>query len=92
MNRNYDYYCNNRDSGNNLLLDIQRISFAIDELRLFLDTHPCCKEARVLFNEYVEKRKELVERYNKEVTPLGGYVQQENDDEWQWNDCAFGWR
>ena len=40
-----------------LMREIQSISFCMDELRLFIDTHPDCSEAIALFNEYAEKRK-----------------------------------
>lgn len=74
-----DNCCNNE----NLLLEIQQISFAMDELRLFIDTHPDCNEAIALFNEYAEKRNELVCRYNSEIMPLSGYAA-EQSGKWRW--------
>lgn len=68
---------------NELLLQIQQISFAMDELRLFIDTHPGCDEAITLFNEYAEKRNELVCRYNSDVMPLSGYAR-EQSGKWRW--------
>lgn len=68
---------------NGLLLEIQKISFAMDELRLYIDTHPSNDEAIALFNEYAIKRKELVEKYNTEIAPLGGY-DAECGNEWRW--------
>lgn len=68
---------------NTLLLEIQRVSFAMDELRLFIDTHPDCTEAIALFNEYAEKRNELVCRYNSEIMPLSGYAA-EQSGKWRW--------
>lgn len=36
---------------NKLLLYISQVSFAIDELVLFLDTHPCDKDALAYYQE-----------------------------------------
>ena len=73
-----------------LMREIQSVSFCMDELRLFLDTHPCNKEALALFNEYAEKRKELVARHNEETGPLGGY-DEECTDCWRWG-TNIAWR
>ena len=74
----------------NLMRQIQAVSFAMDELRLFIDTHPCNTEAIALFNKYAAERKELIERYNDEVSPIGGYCP-ENGDSWRWG-CDTAWR
>ncbi len=66
-----------------IMRELQCVSFAMDELRLFIDTHPDCAEAKALFNEYAEKRKELKHRYNAEISPLGGYDAEETDC-WRW--------
>ena len=68
-----------------LMRELQSVCFCMDELRLFLDTHPDCAEALTLFNEYAEKRKELVKHYNAEISPLGGY-NSEDTDHWRWAD------
>lgn len=66
-----------------LMLEIQQVSFAMDELRLFIDTHPDNKEAIGLFNDYSAKRRELLERYNNDVAPMSGYCP-EVSDSWRW--------
>ena len=68
-----------------LMRELQSVSFCMDELRLYLDTHPGCTEALSLFNEYAVKRKELVARYNAEISALGGYDAEESDC-WRWAD------
>lgn len=70
---------------NELMRQIQAVSFAMDDLRLFLDTHPDCTQARELFNKYALERKELTDRYDREVSPLGGYCP-EIGDSWRWVD------
>lgn len=72
-----------------VMRELQCVSFAMDELRLFIDTHPDCSEAIALFNEYAAKRKELVSRHNEEISPLGGY-DAEDTDCWRWvNNSAW---
>ena len=68
---------------NPILFEIQQISFAMDELRLYIDTHPNCEEAITLFNEYAEKRNELVCSYNSETMPISGYAI-EQSGKWRW--------
>ena len=66
-----------------IMRELQCVSFAMDELRLFIDTHPDCAEARELFTKYALERKELTERYNNEISPMGGYCPEESDS-WRW--------
>ena len=44
---------------NDLLTHINHVSFAVDEVKLYLDTHPCDREALSYFpgNEPPEKRR-----------------------------------
>lgn len=73
-----------------LMRQIQAVSFAMDDLRLFLDTHPDCVEAREMFNKYAFERKDLVERYATEASPMGGYCPEETDC-WRWV-CNSAWK
>ncbi|MBE6685873.1 MAG: spore coat protein CotJB [Ruminococcaceae bacterium] len=85
MLRYEDCRCNGDTA---LLLQIQQISFAMDELRLFIDTHPACEEAISLFNEYAEQRNELVCRYNSDVMPISGYAT-EQSGKWRWGKAGM---
>ena len=66
-----------------MMRQIQAVSFAMDDLRLFLDTHPSCSQAMELFNKYALERKELIARYNSEVSPMCGYCPEETEG-WRW--------
>ena len=48
-----------------LLREINEVSFAVDDAQLFLDTHPCDEEAMMYFQEYSQKRNELLKKYSK---------------------------
>ena len=44
----------------NLLAYITQVSFAMDDTVLFLDTHPCDKDALCYYNKLKKERKEAV--------------------------------
>lgn len=72
------------------LNEINKISFAIDELRLYLDTHPCNRRALDLFNCYVKEREGLVCAYEAAYGPLFGYSMN-NECGWQWTEAPMPW-
>ena len=41
---------------NELLTHINHVSFAVDEVKLYLDTHPCDREALSYFQEMSRQR------------------------------------
>ena len=59
-----------QDSQKQLKKFIDEVSFAIDDLVLFLDTHPCDEEALACYKEYRKMRKEAMEVYAKKYGPL----------------------
>lgn len=70
---------------------IGAVSFAMDELRLFLDTHPDCAEALSLFNEYKTLRHELVARYTAAFGSIDSYYPN-SENGWEWNDGPMPWQ
>ena len=50
---------------NDLLRELNEVSFAVDETKLYLNTHPCDEEALICFQEYIQKRNELMKKYSK---------------------------
>lgn len=76
---------NNQNTNRRELFDnIGAISFALDDLRLFLDTHPDCAEALSLFTEYMTLRHELMAKYTTEFGPIDSYYPG-TDNGWTWN-------
>ncbi|MBE6636747.1 MAG: spore coat protein CotJB [Ruminococcaceae bacterium] len=69
---------------------IGSVSFAMDELRLFLDTHPDCAEALSLFSEYSNARHELLVRYTQTFGPLDSYTPG-TENGWTWNCGPMPW-
>lgn len=50
--------------------ELGAVSFAINDLTLYLDTHPTCQQGLTLFKELVAKRLELLAGYAREYNPL----------------------
>lgn len=80
----------NRTEQGNILLEIDQISFVLDELRLFLDTHPSDASALALFDENMRKREELVNTYTQKYGPLNAYYININDT-WDWTNSPMPW-
>lgn len=53
-----------------LFKKINAVSFAIDDVKLYLDTHPCDKQALVYYEAYKKLRKQYIEEYTECFGPL----------------------
>lgn len=69
---------------------IRRYSFAVDEARLFLDSHPECKDAIRFYEKNLEAYKNAVEDYERRFAPIGksGAI---SDGKWVWNTTPWPW-
>ena len=63
---------------------INQISFAVDDVKLFLDTHPENQKALDYFQKYKEKRMEALKEYAEVYGPLTVDTVSENSDCWNW--------
>lgn len=63
------------------LLEIQKVSFYLIDLNLFLDTHPDDENAKLLKKQMQEKYKELKEKFAFEYFPLTIACEGEASDE-----------
>lgn len=52
------------------MLELQKVSFVLDDLRLYLDTHPEEPEGLAVFKKALEKRKELKRNFAMKFYPL----------------------
>lgn len=72
-----------------LLREIQAVKFALIETKLFLDTHPCDREALEYYRCKKEKLDELLECWEK-VCPR---ICRDNDEyRWAWVDTPWPWQ
>lgn len=79
-----------RGEQNSILSEICEISFAMDELRLFLDTHENDTEALALFDENMRKREELINIYTRKYGPFSSYNVNISDT-WDWTKAPMPW-
>lgn len=69
---------------------IDQASFAIDDCKLFLDTHPYCREALDYYEEMKRIRKQAWKEYTRNYGPLSAY-DVTPDNEWMWNQQPWPW-
>lgn len=87
-----------------MLQEINEISFAVNDLNLYLDTHPLDQEALAMFGDAMKKRKQLLESYAKEYEPLtmdcvcpdtnnetGTYTKYPGQKHFTWSDGPLPW-
>lgn len=78
---------NNRER---LMRRLQICDFTLTEVGLFLDTHPCDKEALAYYNKYLAMKKEALREY----TAKYGTVNRDflkSDTTWDWVDEPWPW-
>lgn len=71
-----------------LLKEIQSLYFAINELALYLNTHPTDDKALCLHQEYANQLNLLKEKYEKAFGPLTLYCPCE---QWNWLKNPWPW-
>ncbi len=80
-----------------LLLQIQKVSFVVDDVRLYMDTHPKDRQGLALLKAMVQRRKALLKEYALEFYPLTmdcmADIYEENPDSdcycWQEGPCPW---
>ena len=75
---------------NCLKQELTELSFALDELRLFLDTHPEDQEALESYSRLQKQRENAVASYQTCHGPLAFY-QKTGYERWSWTEQPFPW-
>ncbi|WP_066712113.1 spore coat protein CotJB [Clostridium sp. Marseille-P299] len=70
---------------------ITEVSFYLDDLRLFLDTHPCDREALAVYAEFQKRREALLKEYEEVYGPLRWYGYNNSCDIWNWTQYPWPW-
>ena len=74
----------------NLMLDIQRYAFAMNDLNLYLNTHPSDGVAMNLFVSYKNAYETKLNEYQRKYGPI--CVKDTGvDTYWQWNKAPWPW-
>ncbi|MGN1298862.1 MAG: spore coat protein CotJB [Candidatus Scatovivens sp.] len=71
-----------------LLMKIMQYKFSVNDISLYLDTHPNDRNALRLHNEYVRTLKKLEESYEEKFGPLTFETEM---DSWQWIEDKWPW-
>lgn len=74
----------------NLMMEIYKYGFIVDDLKLYLDTHPEDSKALECFNEARENYENAVKNYTKLYGPLLVSMY-EPDCKWNWNKGPMPW-
>ncbi|MDO5127249.1 MAG: spore coat protein CotJB [Eubacteriales bacterium] len=69
---------------------ITKFSFMLDDIVLYLDTHPDCKEAIEAYNHYKMLRQEAICEYTKMYGPICKY-NVDTDNCWDWINRPWPW-
>lgn len=69
---------------------IQELGFALDDVVLYLDTHPQDEEALIYYEKYKKMYRDATHEYEKYYGPLvNESVNTENG--WSWVDAPWPW-
>ena len=76
-----------------LLNRINEVSFAVNDMQLYLDTHPDSRRALRYMERHQEERKALLNAYARRFGPLTMDSAVMSDDEtWKWSQQPFPWQ
>lgn len=73
-----------------LMRELSAYDFVLDELTLYLDSHPNDKNALKMFSQASQKAKELRMRYVQTYGPLTP-SENRSDDTWEWIKGPWPW-
>ncbi len=70
---------------------ISDVSFVLDELRLYLDTHPTNTDALSMFAEYQKQRAGMISDYTEKYGPIEAYCAESDPGLWTWATENMPW-
>ena len=73
-----------------ILKEIAKLDFVLQELNLFLNTHPGHREALAMYEKYEAKSKALKKEFENVFGPLTPSVNG-NTDFWEWLNGPWPW-
>lgn len=86
MRQNEDF------SGAKLLRSINEVSFAVNDILLYLDTHPCDEKALAYYRDVMDQRRKLMDEYARMCGPLTvDDAVLSAGDTWKWMEQPFPW-
>lgn len=71
---------------------INKVSFAVNDIQLFLDSHPDSQEALAYFHEHSELRNAALKEYSCRFGPLTIDTVTDNSSKcWEWIEQKWPW-
>lgn len=75
-----------------LLQEINEVSFAVNDMILYLDTHPEDEKALAFFQNVSDRRNKLMNEYAEKYGPLTiDDAAKSSADSWKWSQQPFPW-
>ncbi len=74
-----------------MLYEISMIDFAIVEMNLYLDTHPCDTETIAYITQYNRVKSKMMQEYANRYWPLSVRSIMECENEWTWALTPLPW-
>ena len=74
-----------------LLNNVDQLTFAAHELNLLLDVYPDNQEALQKFNQYRKMAQQAIEAYESKFGPLTVMSDHLNQTPWAWEETMFPW-
>lgn len=74
-----------------LMREIMALDFALNDLKLYLNTHPDDEKSIELFNKIATKGKELFDTYQSMYGPLIAEMYTGSESTWDWVECPWPW-
>lgn len=76
-----------------LMNQINQVSFMVNDIQLYLDTHPCDAEALEAFRKYSQLRNQALREYARQYGPLTIDTAAEScTDRWNWINEPWPWQ
>lgn len=80
-----------KNSRERLLRNVQEVSFAVDEAKLYLDTHPDDRRAQLYFDRYNDARQKAIQEFEQSYGPLLTDNIEAAKTGWTWINDPFPW-
>ena len=85
-------YRNSCTAREKLMNRINEVSFAVNDILLYLDTHPSCEKALNFYEGCCKERVKLMEEYAQCYGPLTvDNALESGGDTWKWVQQPFPW-
>ena len=75
---------------NQLLQKVYETGFALDEITLYLDTHPHDRRAQEYFNHYNRIKNQMEKEFSQKYFPLNLRLT-DCGKEWRWGEAPLPW-